>query len=62
MAELLQHRQDRIPAGSAGPVVSPKRDAIVQAATELFLDAGYGAVSMDAIAARARVSKRTVYS
>ena len=34
----------------------------MQAATELFLDAGYGAVSMDAIACRARVSKRTVYS
>lgn len=41
---------------------SPKRQAIVQAATELFLEAGYGAVSMDSIASRAGVSKRTVYS
>jgi AcrR family transcriptional regulator len=62
MAVVLQHHQDRIPAGPAGTAVSPKREAIVQAATELFLDAGYGAASMDAIAARARVSKRTVYS
>lgn len=62
MAVVLQHHQDRIPAEPSRTPVSPKRDAIVQAATELFLDAGYGAVSMDAIACRARVSKRTVYS
>ncbi len=42
--------------------VSPKRDAIVAAATELFLAHGFGDVSMDAIAAKAEVSKRTVYS
>ncbi|MEO3431189.1 TetR/AcrR family transcriptional regulator [Pelagibius sp. CAU 1746] len=41
---------------------SPKRTAIVAAATELFTQSGYGAVSMDAIAAKAGVSKRTVYS
>ena len=41
---------------------SPKRDAIVAAATELFLEHGFGDVSMDAIAAKAQVSKRTVYS
>lgn len=41
--------------------MSPKHQAIVDAATKLFLDAGYGAVSMDAIAAEAEVSKRTVY-
>ncbi|MBE9552529.1 MAG: TetR/AcrR family transcriptional regulator [Proteobacteria bacterium] len=39
-----------------------KRDLIVSAARKLFLDSGYGAVSMDAIAAEAGVSKRTVYS
>ena len=43
-------------------IVSPKRDAIVTAATELFLEQGFGDVSMDAIAAKAEVSKRTVYS
>lgn len=41
---------------------SPKRDAIVDAATRLFLGSGYGAVSMDAIVAEAGVTKRTVYS
>lgn len=43
-------------------IVSPKRDAIVAAATELFLEHGFGDVSMDTIAAKAEVSKRTVYS
>jgi AcrR family transcriptional regulator len=39
-----------------------KREQVVAAARKLFLDAGYGATSMDAIAAEACVSKRTVYS
>jgi TetR/AcrR family transcriptional regulator of autoinduction and epiphytic fitness len=39
-----------------------KRKSIVQAAAELFLENGYGNVSMDAIAALAKVSKRTVYN
>lgn len=46
----------------AGKSQSPKRAAIIAAAAELFLHSGYGAVSMDAIAAKAEVSKRTVYS
>jgi len=37
-----------------------KRVAIVGAAIEEFLAAGYDATSMDRIAARASVSKRTV--
>ncbi len=41
---------------------TPKRDAIVRAASRLFLESGYGETSMDAIAAAAEVSKRTVYS
>ncbi len=41
---------------------SPKRQAIVEAASRLFLNQGFGAVSVDAIAAEAKVSKRTVYS
>lgn len=45
-----------------GDTASPKRAAIIAAATDLFTHSGYGAVSMDAIAARAGVSKRTVYS
>ena len=47
---------------AGAPAQSPKRQAIVTAAAELFLRSGYGAVSMDAIAAKAEVSKRTVYS
>ncbi|MFM0416720.1 TetR/AcrR family transcriptional regulator [Paraburkholderia aromaticivorans] len=39
-----------------------KRAAIVGAAIEEFLAAGYDATSMDRIAARANVSKRTVYN
>lgn len=39
-----------------------KRVAIVNAAIEEFLSAGYDATSMDRIAARADVSKRTVYN
>ncbi|SIT41368.1 Transcriptional regulator, TetR family [Paraburkholderia ribeironis] len=39
-----------------------KRVAIIGAAIEEFLAAGYDATSMDRIAARANVSKRTVYN
>jgi len=38
-----------------------KRRAIVEAATSLFLDRGYDGTSMDEVAARAAVSKQTVY-
>ncbi len=41
---------------------SPKRMAILAAAEKLFVGNGFGATSMDAIAAEANVSKRTVYS
>ena len=46
----------------AGDSVSPKRDAIIAAATRVFLANGYGNASMDAIAAEASVAKQTVYS
>jgi TetR/AcrR family transcriptional regulator, mexJK operon transcriptional repressor len=38
-----------------------KRRAILEAATEVFLQHGYLGTSMDAVAARAAVSKQTVY-
>jgi TetR/AcrR family transcriptional repressor of mexJK operon len=41
---------------------SPKRRQIVQAAEALFLAHGYGAVSMDAVARQAGVSKATLYA
>lgn len=39
-----------------------KREAILAAATRVFLDQGYGAASMDAIARAAGVSKQTIYA
>jgi TetR/AcrR family transcriptional repressor of mexJK operon len=58
-------------AGEPGPDVSGggtgegrtarKRRAILQAATEVFLQHGYLGASMDEVAARAAVSKQTVY-
>lgn len=41
---------------------SPKEAQIVEAARRLFLEQGYEVTSMDAVAAEANVSKRTVYS
>ena len=39
-----------------------KREAILEAARKVFLDVGFGATSMDAIAVAAKVSKQTVYN
>lgn len=39
-----------------------KRQAVIEAAAALFLSRGYQGVSMDELAARAGVSKQTVYS
>jgi len=41
---------------------SPKRQVMLDAAAELFMAHGYGAVSMDAIARAAGVSKATLYA
>jgi len=41
---------------------SPKRRQVLDAATDLFLAQGYGAVSMDAVARAAGVSKATLYA
>jgi AcrR family transcriptional regulator len=37
------------------------RERILEAATELFLDEGYGSTTIEAVAARAGISKRTFY-
>ncbi|MGH8292775.1 MAG: TetR/AcrR family transcriptional regulator [Gammaproteobacteria bacterium] len=39
-----------------------KRETILEAAKKVFLDVGFGAASMDAIAEAAKVSKQTVYN
>jgi TetR/AcrR family transcriptional repressor of mexJK operon len=44
------------------PATSPKHRQITEAAEALFLAHGYGAVSMDAVARRAGVSKATLYA
>jgi TetR/AcrR family transcriptional regulator of autoinduction and epiphytic fitness len=48
--------------GRPGRRAVPKREVVFEAARELFLAEGYAAVSMDRLAARARVSKATVYT
>jgi TetR/AcrR family transcriptional repressor of mexJK operon len=50
------------PAAPATGRSAAKREAIMDAATALFLGAGYQAVSMDEVAAAAAVSKQTVYN
>ncbi|MEO1326928.1 MAG: TetR/AcrR family transcriptional regulator [Pseudomonadota bacterium] len=52
---LIQNRVGR-------PKCDTKHEAILQAASELFMDIGYARTSMDAIAQEAGVSKQTVYS
>ncbi|SEH27373.1 TetR/AcrR family transcriptional regulator [Magnetospirillum fulvum] len=44
------------------PRPSAKRDAILDAARAVFLEVGYAAASMDNVAARAGVSKATIYA
>nr|WP_028696753.1 TetR/AcrR family transcriptional regulator [Pseudomonas cremoricolorata] len=50
------------PTGPGRPKDLNKREAILQAAKQLFLSQGYASTSMDAVAAAAGVSKLTVYS
>src|SRR5580698_4504059 len=38
-----------------------RRQSLLKAAEELFMDQGFGAASMDAVAKRAGVSKKTIY-
>ncbi len=57
----MQQTAMRDLSATAEPAAS-KRDAILLAATRVFLDRGYGAASMDAIARAAGVSKQTIYA
>jgi TetR/AcrR family transcriptional repressor of mexJK operon len=50
------------PAGPGRPKDLAKRQAILEAAKNLFIRNGYANTSMDAVAAEAGVSKLTVYS
>ncbi|KPA97417.1 MULTISPECIES: TetR/AcrR family transcriptional regulator [Pseudomonas] len=51
-----------VPSGPGRPKDLAKRQAILEAAKDLFLSNGYASTSMDAVAAAAGVSKLTVYS
>ena len=44
------------------PLKERKREAVLKAARESFLENGFAATSMDVVAARAGASKRTVYN
>jgi AcrR family transcriptional regulator len=50
------------PGRPTAAMAEAKREAIVAAAAEVFLEMGFGAASMDAIARTAGVSKATIYS
>jgi TetR/AcrR family transcriptional repressor of mexJK operon len=47
-------------AGGAPPL--PKRDAILRAGAQVFMEQGFGSASMDEVARLAGVSKATIYS
>ena len=55
-------RAARIVGEAMAEPAASKRDAILVAATRVFLEQGYGAASMDAIARAAGVSKQTIYA
>ncbi len=59
MDQITDHRKsaDGHRAGAPG-----KRAAIIDAAAAIFADSGYSSASIDAIAARAKVSRQTVYN
>ena len=44
------------------PLCNDRHEAILRAATSLFMERGFGGTSMDAVAKEADVSKQTVYS
>ena len=53
----------RVPKRKIGRPADPvKRDAIIAAASEAFFELGYAAASIEQIAAKANVSKVTIYS
>jgi AcrR family transcriptional regulator len=62
---LAEMTEMTVPNGASQPDDQPrsarKRQAILEAATTVFLSNGYLGTSMDEIAALARVSKQTVY-
>src|SRR5450755_2013319 len=61
--KLNRSVQSNLPLANLRPdSESPKRQLVLDAAASLFMAQGYGAVSMDAIARAAGVSKATLYA
>jgi AcrR family transcriptional regulator len=62
----VRKRSNGTVADATGPLPKARRgasrDAIVQAAQRLFLERGFGAVSMDELAEAAGVARRTLYN
>jgi TetR/AcrR family transcriptional repressor of mexJK operon len=59
----MNSKPQKIRAGGARRMPdSVKHEAILKAATKLFLKGGYAQTTMDAVAEAARVTKQTVYS
>jgi len=59
---MLRNAMEVTQRGSRRDTRSPaKREAIIHAATELFLSGGYVGTTVDQVAARAGVAKQTVY-
>lgn len=62
--KLRGHRAAKSPRKTGRPSRADAlllRQRIIDAATQLFLDHGYGSTSIEAVAARAGISKRTFY-
>src|ERR1700754_2622678 len=60
-AELAEPEPPAVPAPRGRPRSAKAHAAILKAAASLLLEHGLDAVSMDAVAARAGVSKATIY-
>jgi len=54
--------QSPIAQFAAIPQYTPKQEAILQGAVQVFLRSGYAGTSMDRVAAEAGVAKQTIYS
>lgn len=57
-----QDRDEKAKRKSGRAVAQGKRETILEAALQVFLEAGYAAASMDTLASRAGVSKATIYA
>ncbi len=62
MPKLPAPANSQIAEFIATPSYTPKQEAILRGAVQVFLQSGYAGTSMDRVAAEAGVSKQTIYS